>query len=313
MLYSYSELMNLHVREDMDIYKKINEYVNGAIVLPFDADILSYLNTHRDAANREIEANYLDSLNSSYSIGKCFRFSRYLALSMEGQSFKLCEGSLNAFNNGDFPHSWIEKGDYVYDVTFMGVWPKDVYYKLFMPSIEKVIDLNTDEAYQEYKKNTVESEKKKAKPFLKYRDWYSYYYSLMVPFIPAGVSTDINAFYFPCDKEEASIYEFVEGIKDYWYNTCNEKRVLPTEVLENALLEFIRGEHYIKPTSDLYREYLIFISTNYTLYEDNKHNCQDLTLWKASIAQKHSGSFCQFISDLPKVLAHIDENKKGLA
>jgi len=44
MLYSYSELMNLHVREDMDIYKKINEYVNGAIVLPFDADILSYLN-----------------------------------------------------------------------------------------------------------------------------------------------------------------------------------------------------------------------------------------------------------------------------
>ncbi len=67
----------------------------------------------------------------------------------------------------------------------------------------------------------------------------------MVPFIPAGVSTDINAFYFPCDKEEASIYEFVEGIKDYWYNTCNEKRVLPTEVLENALLEFIRGEHYI--------------------------------------------------------------------
>ncbi len=153
MLYSYSELMNLHVREDMDIYKKINEYVNGAIVLPFDADILSYLNTHRDAANREIEANYLDSLNSSYSIGKCFRFSRYLALSMEGQSFKLCEGSLNAFNNGDFPHSWIEKGDYVYDVTFMGVWPKDVYYKLFMPSIEKVIDLNTDEAYQEYKQN----------------------------------------------------------------------------------------------------------------------------------------------------------------
>ena len=144
-----------------EVIEKCNPIIAANLLT---GDILSYLNTHRDATNREIEANYLDSLNSSYSIGKCFRFSRYLALSMEGQNFKLCEGSLNAFNNGDFPHSWIEKGDYVYDVTFMGVWPKDVYYKLFMPSIEKVINLNADEAYQDYKKNTVESEKKKAKP-----------------------------------------------------------------------------------------------------------------------------------------------------
>ncbi|MDE5587037.1 MAG: hypothetical protein K2I72_01545, partial [Bacilli bacterium] len=127
---------NIHNKEDLGIYRKIDEYVKGSIVLPFDNDILNYLNGHVDSANKDLKTNYLDGLNSSYSVGKCFRFARYLALAMEGRDFKLCEGRLGAFDNGDFPHAWIENEEFVYDVTFMGVWPKDVYYKLFLPCVD---------------------------------------------------------------------------------------------------------------------------------------------------------------------------------
>lgn len=310
MQYTFGELIKIHSKVDMSIYRKIDEYVNGAIVVPFDKDILNYLNSHVDKNNSNLETNYLDGLNSSYSIGKCYRFARYLALAMEGRDFKLCEGHLHAFDQGDFTHAWLEDDDFVYDVAFMGVWPKDVYYKLFVPSIDGVVDLNTDPAYQEYKKNTIEAHKQRIKPFLTYRDWYSYYYSTMVPFMPLGISNEVKSFYFPCDKEEAFLIDFMDNIDEYWHNTCKENRPLPEEVREMTLIEFICGENYLKDSLDLYREYINFISANYVLYERQKNISGDLVLWRESINQNCSGSFCRFIGDLPKVLSYIDAHKK---
>lgn len=308
MLCSYGYLMKINNYEDMNIYRKINEYVGCAVVVPFDKDILNYLNSHVYSRNKEIETNYLASLNSSYSIDKCPRFSRYLALAMEGRTFKLCEGRLGAFDNEKDSYTWIEDDNYVYDVTFMGVWPKNIYYKLFLPSIDKIINLDADPDYQEYKKNTVETNNKNRKPFLKYHDWYSYYY-FYNPFIPR-FSNEVKSFYFPCNKDEALTYEFVDSISDYWYNKCKETRKIPTELLKNALVEFITQQHYLKPTRDLYYEYISFISTNYGLYEENKNARGDLTLWKTAVNQKFSGSLCRFIGDLPKALEFVYSEKE---
>ena len=310
MLYNYDNLMRVHSKEDMNIYRKIDEYVEGGVVVPFDKEILDYLNSYVDSENKDLKTNYLNGLNSSYSIGKCHKFSRYLALAMNGRNFKLCEGRLNAFDKGDFPHAWIEDETCVYDVTFMGVWPKDVYYKLLFPCVDKVVDLKTDNDYQEYKNNTVEASQKNKKPYLKYRNWYSYYYSRTVPFMPEGISNEVKTFYFPCDRKGAFLYEFVSNIHDYWHKTCKESRELPEEVLESTLVEFIIGEHYLKSPLDVYLEYLNFISTNYALYEAKKNDRDDLTLWKTSVDQKYSGSLCRFIGELPKVLAYVDEEKK---
>ncbi len=310
MLCNYDDLMRVHSKEDMNIYRKIEEYVEGGVVVPFDKDILDYLNSHVDAGNEDLKTNYLDALNSSYSIGKCHQFSRYLALAMAGRNFKLCEGRLSAFDKGDFPHAWIEDETWVYDVTFMGVWPKDVYYKLFFPCVDKVVDLENDAALKEYKNNTVDAKVQNKKPYLKYRNWYSYYYSLRVPFVPEDVVNEVKTFYFPGDRKGAFLYEFISNIQDYWYKTCKENRELPEEVLESVLLEFIIGEHYLKSPLDVYLEYLNFISTNYALYEAKKKDKDDLTLWKTSVDQKYSGSLCLFIGELPKILAYVDEEKK---
>lgn len=310
MTYNYSDVMSIHSKEDMQIYRKISEYVEGGVVLPFDNDIIAYLNSHVDSGNEELKTNYLDGLNSSYSIGKCHRFARYLALAMSGRKFKLCEGRLGSFDKGDFPHAWIEDENFVYDVTFMGVWPKDVYYKLFSPSIDNVVDLETDEKIQEYKKNTIDAYQKNKKPYLKYRDWYGYFYSRMVPFLPMGVSNEVKTFYFPCNKDEAYVYEFVANIEDYWRKRCKETRDIPEEVLESALAEFIIDQHYLVGPLDLYREYISFISANYGLYNEKKNERGDLTIWKASVEQKYSGSLSLFLGNLPKALAYVNEEKK---
>ncbi len=105
-------------KEDLAIYQKINYYIKEEIVVPFEYNLLLFLATHTDSENKKI-ADYLSALNSNYSIKKCYKFTRYLALGME-QSFHLCEGKLGSLHNGEFPHAWIETKDSIYDVSFIG-------------------------------------------------------------------------------------------------------------------------------------------------------------------------------------------------
>lgn len=299
--------MNDNNKEDLIIYQKINECISEGLVTPFEDDLLDFLANHTDKDNNNIKS-YLSGLKSIYSISKCFRFSRYLALGMN-QPFHLYEGRLNKLNNGDFPHALIETEDYVYDVSFIGKWPKKLYYQLFQPVIEKEIDLEHDEKYLEYKSNTIETQIQDEIPLLQYIDWYNYKRFALVPNPYVTITPDW--LYFPQDQEKLSEINYKKIIEREWkkYKIDND---IPLELFSKELSQFIDGENYIKEKDDLYRELIKFIINNYDLYEEKKDNQNDLTLWKKAIEGKYSGSFCFLISSIPKVITQIKENEQNI-
>ncbi len=169
---SEQEYETAMAKKNLEIYSKVNHYINVGVVLPFEKEMIDYLATHTDEGTLR-DTNYLDSLNSIYSIGNCFRYSRYVALAMN-QPFKLCSGFLSTLHDGDFQHSWIETEYSVYDVTFTGKWPKGLYYELFKPSKVKVANLMTDQLYRVIKCRAVPATHISESQTLKEIAWFGY-------------------------------------------------------------------------------------------------------------------------------------------
>ena len=58
-------------------------------------------------------------------------------------SFKIVNGNINAINEEELGnHTWVEKEEWVYDVTDGMKWRKDAYYSIYQPNIVSVYDNN---------------------------------------------------------------------------------------------------------------------------------------------------------------------------
>lgn len=140
--------------QKMQVYKKINSAVEEKKVTSYDQELMNFLVTHKDLSNDKI-TNYYDSLQSTYSISKCYRFIRYLALGLDIEQIKVCEGYLVSLSGNTpdtkFTHCWMELSDSILDTSFIGKWEKETYYDLFQPEIKKEINLKEDENYQTYR------------------------------------------------------------------------------------------------------------------------------------------------------------------
>lgn len=298
----------MKTNNDIMIYRMINEYVDKGLITPFEDNIIEFLATHTDQNNKNI-SNYLDGLNSNYSISKCYRFSRYLALAMD-KPFHLYEGRIGNIQNGDCPHAFIETDNDVYDVTLIGKWPKELYYDLLNPIVETVVDLNSDERYQEYQKNTVEALNRNTQLALKYINWYTYMRHAEIP--NPYFSLEPTWLYFPEDQERVNAMMFEESLKKEWdYYETNKD--MPGELLSSELKTYMETKIYFKDSYSLYQELIRFIATNYDLYEEKKED-NDIKLWKKAIDDKYSGSLCMLISDMPYIIADIkrQQDKKQL-
>ena len=110
----------------------------------------------------------------------CFQYSLHYYLEENGElyhkeflsdDYKIVDGYLNCFDS-ELYHSWIESDDKVYDTLFVGVWPKDLFYKVTSPSVIRVIDPKKDEEYKRIKNKTIEVLEDKKE--FGYIDWYNY-------------------------------------------------------------------------------------------------------------------------------------------
>ena len=156
-------------KEELKIYKKYVESIKNNMILPYDKELLFKLNTHK---NKNIKMNsYLSSLCSENSIGKNIIYTRYLMLFLNKKEYKLYDGYLSNFKK-KFNHSWIENDKYVYDVTFIGKWPKNLFYEVFNPVINEEINLEKDIEYNLAVKNNIEVSNTLNE--MEYIDWYSY-------------------------------------------------------------------------------------------------------------------------------------------
>ena len=308
-------------KASLPIYLKINILFNEGEIAPYDDYLIEFLATHK---NKDIYLdNYLDSLNSTASIGNCYDYARYLALGMKGK-FDVIEGNLSALHGGYFAHCWIETDKYVYDVAFSGKWPKKQYYDLFKPIDKKKIDLSTDEKYNNYLKNNIKAKTKSKDPFLRHIGWYGYTRNRL-----EGWPMDSPCFsYFPQDEErvakideERKREKRIENIKDYWNKAIrlrdenvsshpssnwtsdsDDNIEIPSELLDETL--------YNEVDDNLMNELCVFISLNRKMYDEYKNIKHDIELWHKAIEGHYSGKLCAFFDDLPFLLEIINSNNK---
>ena len=293
--------MRPYSEENIAIYLKINEYVKDGTVVPFENSLLNYLATHTDASNDNVEFNYLNALNSTYSISKCYLFTRYLALAMN-KPFRLCEGKLTSLYEGEFQHAWIETDDSVYDVAFIGKWPKSVYYDLFQPVVEKDVNLDDDKEYNHYKRNNIKATIPALVPVLKYIDWYRYMRNAQIPY-PSDITLSPSWRYFPKDLDRAEYFDLISFIYNTWNSNKKENLGdIPQELLSEELSQYIDDANFIKRKKDVYKELIHFIINNWDMYEEKKHLAGDLTLWKIAVDRGYSGSLCMLIDKLPIIV-----------
>ena len=309
-------------RKSLPIFEKVNEYTDEGIVVPYDDYLIKYLSTH---TNKDYKYdNYLDLLCSTRSMGNCYTYARYLALGMKGD-YQLCEGNLSSLYDGYFPHAWVENDKYVYDVAFIGKWPKEVYYKLFNPIDVKIIDLENDKKFTKYKNNSIEAINKAECPFLKYIKWYGYMSNVL-----SGWPMDSPAFsVFPQDEEKMKAYkeaeeenEKEEMVLNAWNNAiCNRNNNYknhplsdwkPSNTNNNDEIpsELLSKEFRDNGGEKILDELCVFISLNRETYETYKYDKSDISIWHKAVLGKYSGSLCLFTDEIPTILEQIEKNKK---
>lgn len=80
-------------------------------------------------------------LCDSLCIHQCHYLSVQITRGMS--SFKVANGNINAINEEELGnHTWVEKEEWVYDVTDGMKWRKDAYYSIYQPNIVSVYDNN---------------------------------------------------------------------------------------------------------------------------------------------------------------------------
>ena len=156
-------------KEELVIYKKFYESIQNGTVKPYEEELINKLKMYRNKDDMYMK-NYYDSLCSNLSSGKSFLFSHYLMLFLDNKKYKICNGYLSAFNGKKFSHTWIEGENEVYDVTFIGKWPKEKYYELFKPVVEIKEKVDSNEVFI---KNNVLADKTSTLN-ASYVDWYNY-------------------------------------------------------------------------------------------------------------------------------------------
>ena len=156
--------------KDILVYKKIYDAFNSGEVKEYDNSLKISLCTHKNK-NMDFVNSYMSALCSNHSIGKDTLFNRYLMLFLDDKKHKLYDGHLEYFTK-QFKHSWIENEEFVYDTSFIGKWPKELYYEIFIPVKEKEIDLESDKEFQILKEDNISVDSEIVQ--MMYLDWYSY-------------------------------------------------------------------------------------------------------------------------------------------
>ena len=157
-------------KEELVVYKKYYESVQNGIVKPYDDSIIKSLSIYKNIKDNKMNS-YLESLCSTYSIGKSHMYSLYLMQFLDDKKFKVYNGYLSNLTDEKYSHTWIESDEEVYDVAFIGKWPKDVYYEIFNPIKKNEVELDSEEYKNIKRNNTIVKPNKNT---LKYFDWYSY-------------------------------------------------------------------------------------------------------------------------------------------
>lgn len=73
----------------------------------------------------------------------CFHQCHYLSIQLTRKmsDFKIVNANINKLDKEEEGnHSWVEKDDWVYDVTDGFKWKKEVYYQLYQPEIVSIYD-----------------------------------------------------------------------------------------------------------------------------------------------------------------------------
>ena len=157
--------------KDLEVYKKIKEYILDGKVKPYDELLQNELKTHTDK-NNENFSNYLNALCSDYCVGKSYLLSRYVIQFLDKEKYHLMNGTYDAFDDKCDAY-WIENDDYVYDVVFTGKWPKKLYYDTFLPNKVNKIDLKNDKPLKRIEQGNIHTNNIEDNGF-RYVDWYSY-------------------------------------------------------------------------------------------------------------------------------------------
>lgn len=295
--------------ENLAVYEEINKFIRDGFVKPYEDSLLLFLANHTEKWTKHSKS-YFELLTSTYSIGKCDMFARYLALGME-QPFHLYKGKLGSLYDGKMQHEWIETEDYVYDVTFIGKWPKDLYYHLFKPVVETEINLENDKEYLEYKSNTIEVTAVDQMPLLKYIDWHCYMLTASYAYTQYfGLPVFPTWHHFPQDEERLKQKEFVDFINREWKKyKVSDSDVIPAELFSDELSEYIDNKNFKTSKKDLYIELIKFIASNRDLYEEKKEDYLDISLWRKALDGKYSGSFTMLISDISIIIKKFKEKE----
>ena len=110
----------------------LHPYVDSTILEEIESDIVKINNAMKKKYNREIEYK-------KHTKNRCYELS--ILYSLCNSSFKLIQGGYTYKKHNEFfphrpeeefyQHSWLEKGDIVYDPEKRIVVPKDLYYRIF--------------------------------------------------------------------------------------------------------------------------------------------------------------------------------------
>ncbi len=303
--------------ESLAVYYQVQELFRDGKVVPYDDYLIEFLATHTNKG-KDFD-NYLDSLNSTNSISKCYDYARYLALGMK-DDFKLIEGNLSALSGGYFAHCWIETEEYVYDVAFSGKWPKKLYYEVFKPIEQNIIDLSMDKKYNSYLKNNIIAEKKAELLYLKYIGWYGYTQNML-----SGWPMASPPFcYFPQEEKKAKEQERKKkkekSIINKWYSALSTCHINysnhplsdwtydsddPDEIPDELLNESFYKEFDDNTLSEL----CIFISLNRKSYDRLKFDKYDTTLQRKACEGNYSDTLARYMEVIPYILDAVYTHK----
>lgn len=153
---------------DLKVYKEYLENVLNGNIISYDEELIKELDSHKNKEDKSMKS-FLKTIQNYHGCSIYLK-ARYLKQFLSDE-FVVCDGFLTCFENKQ-DHSWIESEDKVYDLLLVGVWPKDLYYKIMKPVVEKKIDINKDEEYKRITDKTIEIESNEDE--FGYYDWYSY-------------------------------------------------------------------------------------------------------------------------------------------
>ena len=116
---------------DLKVYKEYCENVLNGNIVSYEDGLIKELNSHKNKDDKSM-LSFLKSMQSFHGCSIYLK-ARYLKQFLSDE-YKICDGFLTCFDEKQF-HSWLESDDKVYDCLLVGVWPKELYYKVLKPVV----------------------------------------------------------------------------------------------------------------------------------------------------------------------------------